>query len=146
MAEIAKDTLRSSRPIAAHLRHGAATLLGGHDTEGRPLTRAYDAQEALPIQAEQLGQRVFPFRDARYLELLFRYRARNWPQSLEAGEQVRWDAFRRTRLTKHTSLTALTLDDYFARLAELRADPQAQGKIALLDQLQAWGEELAASI
>src|ERR1700722_108517 len=48
VAEIAKDTLRSSRPIAAHLRHGAATLLGGHDTEGRPLTRAYDAQEALP--------------------------------------------------------------------------------------------------
>jgi len=49
-------------------------------------------------------------------------------------------------LTRHTSLTGLTLDEYFARIAELRAEPLAQGKLGLLDQLQAWGEELAASV
>ncbi|MFC5435085.1 exodeoxyribonuclease I [Rhodanobacter umsongensis] len=95
---------------------------------------------------EQLGTRVFPFRDARYPELLFRYRARNWPETLDADERARWEAFRQARLTRHTALTGLTLDDYFARLAELRNDPQAQGKLALLDQLQAWGEQLAAGI
>jgi len=90
-----------------------------------------------------LGQRNFPFRDPRYPELLFRYRARNWPQSLDADERERWDAFRRARLTRPTPLTSLTLDDYFARLTELRSDPLAQDKLVLLDQLQAWGEELA---
>jgi exodeoxyribonuclease I len=94
----------------------------------------------------QLGQRSFPFRDARYPELLFRYRARNWPETLDIDERMRWDAFRRARLTRPTPLTALTLDDYFARLDELRTDPNTAQRFELLDQLQAWGEELAADI
>jgi exodeoxyribonuclease-1 len=93
-----------------------------------------------------LGQRTFPFRDPRYPELLFRYRARNWPDSLDADERERWDAFCRARLTRPTPLTSLTLDDYFARLTELRSDPLAQDKLALLDQLQAWGEELTKNL
>jgi exodeoxyribonuclease-1 len=94
----------------------------------------------------ELGTRRFPFRDARYPELLFRYRARNWPETLDAEERLRWDAFRRTRLTRHTALTGLTLDDYVVRLYELRNDPSARDKLALLDQLQAWGDELAADV
>ena len=43
-------------------------------------------------------------------------------------------------------MTGLTLDDYFTRLAELRDDPQAQGKLVLIDQLQVWGERLIAGI
>jgi exodeoxyribonuclease-1 len=95
---------------------------------------------------KELGTRAFPFRDPRYPELLFRYRARNWPETLDAAEHARWQNFRQARLTRHTPLTGLTLDDYFARLAELRHDPAAQDKLALLDQLQAWGEQLAGSI
>jgi exodeoxyribonuclease-1 len=94
----------------------------------------------------QLGERAFPFRDPRYPELLFRYRARNWPQTLDADEHARWENFRQARLTRHTALTGLTLDDYFTRLGELRDDPAAQGKLALLDQLHVWGEQLAAGI
>jgi exodeoxyribonuclease-1 len=93
-----------------------------------------------------LAERAFPFRDARYPELLFRYRARNWPDTLDADERERWRQFCHGRLTRHTALTALTLDDYFARLTELRADPAAQGKLALIDQLQAWGEQLALDL
>ena len=96
--------------------------------------------------AAELGKRAFPFRDPRYPELLFRYRARNWPETLNPDEHARWENFRQARLTRHTALTGLTLDDYFARLTELRNDPQAQGKLALLDQLQVWGEQLAAGI
>jgi exodeoxyribonuclease-1 len=95
---------------------------------------------------EQLGERGFPFRDARYPELLFRYRARNWPDTLNADERERWQQFCLARLTRHTALTALTLDDYFARLAELRADPAAQHRLALIDQLQDWGEQLALDL
>jgi exodeoxyribonuclease I len=78
--------------------------------------------------------------------LLFRYRARNWPETLDADETARWDAFRHARLTRHSALTVLTLDDYFARIDVLRHDPLAQDKLPLLDQLQAWGEHLAAGL
>ncbi|MGN2244527.1 exodeoxyribonuclease I [Frateuria sp. GZRR33] len=90
---------------------------------------------------EQLGRRGFPFRDPRYPELLFRYRARNWPDSLDADEQARWEAFRLRRLTRPTPLTARTLDDYLARIAVLRQERPDQ--TALLDQLEAWRRELA---
>ncbi|NII53744.1 exodeoxyribonuclease I [Luteibacter sp. SG786] len=89
---------------------------------------------------EQLGSRAFPFRDLRYPELLFRYRARNWPQTLSLEEQQRWEAFRTDRLTRHGPLTTLTLDDYDNELAALRALPGAP--LALLDELEAWGREL----
>jgi exodeoxyribonuclease-1 len=89
---------------------------------------------------EQLGSRAFNFRDPRYPELLFRYRARNWPQTLSLEEQQRWEAFRVDRLTRHGPLTTLTLDDYFHELAALRALPGAP--LSLLDELEAWGREL----
>ena len=92
----------------------------------------------------ELGQRAFPFRDPRYPELLFRYRARNWPETLDAQEQARWQAFCHDRLHRHTPLTNLTLDEYFARIAALRTDPACSDKLPLLDQLQLWGEQLAA--
>ena len=98
------------------------------------------------IPPAQLAGRSFPLRDSRYAELLFRYRARNWPETLDAEERARWEDFRKARLTRHTALTGLTLEDYFARIGELRGDPGAQDKLALLDQLQAWGEQLAASV
>jgi exodeoxyribonuclease I len=91
--------------------------------------------------AEQLGTRDFSFRDPRYPELLFRYRARNWPDTLDADEQARWETFRQQRLTRPTELSARTLEDYVARLAELRQ--QRPDRAALLDQLEAWGHELA---
>jgi exodeoxyribonuclease I len=93
---------------------------------------------------EQLAQRSFGFRDTRYAELLFRYRARNWPDTLSPDERERWEHFRIERLTRPTALTTLTLADYFAQLASLRSDPSRGDKLALLDQLQAWGEQLAA--
>ncbi|HET6433541.1 exodeoxyribonuclease I [Dyella sp.] len=95
---------------------------------------------------EGLASRPFVFRDPRYATLLFRYRARNWPHTLDAPERERWDAFRRDRLTRPTTLTGLTLDDYFARLDTLRSDPSLADRRALLDQLEAWGRELQAEL
>jgi exodeoxyribonuclease-1 len=100
-------------------------------------------REVRATPPEQLGQRKFDFRDARYPELLFRYRARNWPETLAPEERERWETFRMARLTRPTPLTTLTLSDYFARLNLLRNDPLGHNKGALLDQLHAWGELLA---
>jgi exodeoxyribonuclease-1 len=94
----------------------------------------------------ELGTRAFPFRDARYPELLQRYRARNWPETLDAKESQHWERFRHARLTRQTPLTTLTLEDYFRRIDELRHDPAVADRHALLDQLQVWGNQLAAGL
>jgi exodeoxyribonuclease-1 len=96
---------------------------------------------------EQLGARTFAFRDPRYAELLFRYRARNWPQTLSLDERARWDAFRQRRLETETVLTTLTRDGYFAVLENLRADANLPpAKIPVLDALESWGREQTAEI
>jgi exodeoxyribonuclease-1 len=91
--------------------------------------------------------RDFGFRDPRLTELLFRYRARNHPETLDATERARWDEFRRVRLTQETPLAGLTLDRYQSEIAALRSDPANTGaRSVLLDQLEQWGRELAATL
>lgn len=87
----------------------------------------------------ELARRHFGFRDARYAELLFRYRARNWPDTLDAAEQTRWQAFRRARLEGTSGLGGLNREAYFQTIAALRTDPAAAGQGDLLDALEAWG-------
>lgn len=45
-----------------------------------------------------LARLDLPFRDRRLPEMLFRYRARNYPETLDEEEQQRWQRFRRQRL------------------------------------------------
>ena len=88
-----------------------------------------------------LGARAFGFADRRCEDLLFRYRARNYPETLSLEESARWDAFRRTRLTTATDATALTLEDYFREISVLRdgADGRAAGILYALEQ---WGRQI----
>lgn len=95
----------------------------------------------------QLGTRAFDFRDPRLPELLFRYRARNWPSSLDDGERARWDDYRRRRLADGSPLSELGFSDYFERIAALRAEHAGDaGRLALLGQLEDWGRNLHASL
>jgi exodeoxyribonuclease-1 len=58
-----------------------------------------DLLAGLPLMdAEALSQLDLAFDDGRYLELLFRYRARNFPQSLSQSEWKRWQKVRRDKL------------------------------------------------
>jgi exodeoxyribonuclease-1 len=92
---------------------------------------------------EQLGVRAFGFHDARLPELLFRYRARNWPETLDMNESARWDEYRRSRLLDDSDLSEFTLPQYFSQIAQLRVQHVGDGyNQILLDQLEAWGREL----
>ncbi len=96
---------------------------------------------------DALGARAFGFRDPRLPELLFRYRARNWPHTLDAAERQRWDDFRRQRLADDSTQSELGFTPYFQRIATLRAEHAGDAaRLALLDQLQAWGQHLHASL
>ncbi len=99
-------------------------------------------REVRKTPPDELTTRKFAFKDARYTELLFRYRARNWPQTLSPDEAERWNGFRRERLNTATDATALTLPDYDDQIAQLRAQPNVTpAKLAVLDQLEAWGND-----
>lgn len=69
---------------------------------------------------ERLARLAGDFDDDRLPELLFRYRARNWPDTLSAVERVRWDAWRRGRAADPAS--GLTLAEYRRQIARLAVD------------------------
>ena len=94
-----------------------------------------------------LGMRAFGFEDPRLAELLFRYRARNWPDTLDAAEREQWDAFRRRRLVEESGLSEVSLPGFFTELETLRGVHAGDSaRIALLDRLEAWGRELQADL
>lgn len=97
------------------------------------------------MSPEQLASAHPDFDDRRLPEMLFRYRARNYPHSLSAEEKDRWENFRRTRLTDKSFGSSLVLKEYEMRLNELEAQFQAQSRQAgIIEQLRNWGQMLAA--
>jgi exodeoxyribonuclease-1 len=83
------------------------------------------------------------FEDDRLPEMLFRYRARNWPDTLSEDERGNWDAYRLERLTEPDGGGSITVDTYQARLTELRSETAGdQRRRALLDELEAWAEQV----
>lgn len=94
-----------------------------------------------------LGTRGFGFTDQRLGELLFRYRARNWPHTLTHDERRRWDDYRRQRLLSESGLSESSIADLNLELAQLRALHAGDGtKLALLDQLEAWSRDIETSL
>ncbi|MBK1724842.1 exodeoxyribonuclease I [Thiocystis violacea] len=83
------------------------------------------------------------FEDARLPEMLFRYRARNWPETLSAEEREEWDAFRLARLTDPEAGGSIQVHDFEERLGVLSeahaADP---AKLAVLESLATWAEQI----
>ena len=93
-----------------------------------------------------LAKAQYAFRDGRLPELLFRYRARNWPESLLPTERARWDDFRRRRL-HGDGLSEVGFDQFHAEIAQLRLAHAGDGsKLILLDRLQAWGDDIAGAL
>lgn len=84
---------------------------------------------------EKLARAAPQFQDERLNELLFRYRARNFPESLSEPELLRWEQLRASRLLEGEAL-ALTVDDFLAELdtlAEHASDRDQEILAALSD-------------
>lgn len=87
---------------------------------------------------DDLVGRQFDFEAAKLHELLFRYRARNFPHTLDRDERLRWEEYRRARLCEPGAGGSIVLDDYRRSLSRLAVDttlspPQRQVVDALLD-------------
>ncbi|MDP3877617.1 MAG: exodeoxyribonuclease I [Methylobacter sp.] len=101
-----------------------------------------DKKQMNKIQAmppEQLAASSIKFSDSRLPDMLFRYRARNYPETLAAEELLKWYGFCRNRLLGRQAGGGIVLDDYFGRLVKMRAD--ATVDTPLIDALEAYGHE-----
>ena len=107
------------------------------DADRREMTRIRGLTPA------ELARASFPFQDFRLPQMLLRYRARNWPETLSEAEQEDWDAYRLARLTSAEGGGSIQIEEYERRLTALRqthaGDPH---KLAVLDALETWGERV----
>ena len=82
------------------------------------------------------------FNDARLPELFFRFRARNWPETLSADEQQQWREFCQDRISNPVG-GHLAPDDYFAYLNTLKSEPERnEQQLSVLSDLQTYAEAL----
>ena len=97
------------------------------------------------LNGDQLATKRPAFQDGRLDELLFRYRARNFPDTLSEEERARWHQHCAERLHQGAG-GATTLAAYFERIdglaedAMAREDERAQ---ALLEALVDYAESIA---
>ena len=89
------------------------------------------------------------FEDARLPEMLFRYKARNYRQTLSSDEQKQWKKYRLERLTQSDGENSkmLTLGEYMKRLDTLISSPDTTDKQKLvLNELMAYGKQMQNSL
>jgi len=82
------------------------------------------------------------FQDGRLEEMLFRYRARNYLDTLTEEEQMRWEEFRSARLVNNSE-GALCFDAFYQRLNELGAAADiTEQKLQILQELATYAESI----
>ena len=95
----------------------------------------------------QLAQWQQPLRDPRLSEMLFRYRARNFPDSLGAQERQRWQAYCQQSLQRAPDVpgAGVSAAQFAAELARARQDAPDSTQGPLLDSLEAYANRILTS-
>jgi len=93
------------------------------------------------MQPAELAAAHFDFHDKRLPELLFRYRARNFPDTLDTAAQQRWQAYCRGRLLGEIPGAGVTLAEFQGLLSQAVAAGLAP---ALAAELGAWADNVSA--
>lgn len=76
----------------------------------------------------------FAFQDPRLEELLFRFRARSYPETLEGEELAQWEAFRWERM-KDPALSSVTLKDLAREIERYNQQPLDDRSRQILEEL-----------
>jgi exodeoxyribonuclease-1 len=98
-------------------------------------------QRLRTLKPEQLADKRPAFADHRLDELLLRYRARNFPGTLNDGEGAQWRAHCEYRLLRGAA-GYMTLQDFGERIAALEAGADARGS-AILKALREYAVQIA---
>jgi exodeoxyribonuclease-1 len=92
---------------------------------------------------QNLAELDLPFDDPRLTEMLFRYRARNYPETLNDEEKSRWQEFRLSRLSNENPGTGIGIEEHKKRVAQMRESGELDAKqLALLDKLDTYAQSL----
>ena len=101
---------------------------------------ALDRFRRLSPDLMALSQPIFG--DARLPEMVFRYRARNYPESLSSVEQERWREFCANRLSGKGLGRGLTLAEFYSRLAGLEQSSLSTTQRRVLSDLKDYARSL----
>ncbi|MCK4706484.1 MAG: exodeoxyribonuclease I [Gammaproteobacteria bacterium] len=101
----------------------------------------YDRMDRIrKCRPDELGKLDLTFDDPRLPEMLFRYRARNFPESLSDEEKQRWNEYRRERFTD-PALSPRTMNRFLADIEELQGGDETTGsQLVILEELLAYAE------
>ncbi|MBB3191204.1 exodeoxyribonuclease I [Halomonas cerina] len=91
-------------------------------------------QRARDTDPWALSEARFAFQDPRLEEMLFRYRARSYPDTLTSEEQARWEAFRWERMND-PALAGLTLKEFARQIEALNQEPLGDRERQILEEL-----------
>ncbi|MCL2869875.1 exodeoxyribonuclease I [Candidatus Saccharibacteria bacterium] len=91
--------------------------------------------EIRKLDAQGLADFHPNFVDERLPELLFRYKARNYPKSLSSDEKAKWESYRTNKLQRE-------LPKYMERLTELAAQTTDDNQTFILEEIQLWVESI----
>jgi exodeoxyribonuclease-1 len=94
----------------------------------------------------ELGDLALNFEDERLEEMLFRYRCRNYPDTLFMDEIERWNQYRIRRMISPDGDASIKLDEYQHTLEQLRNDDSQKMPTRLLEQLEAYPELIGLTI
>ncbi len=113
------------------------SLYGGFmpDADKPLLAKVRDAS------ADALWRYQGQFRDARLNTLLFRYRARHWPDQLNEEEAAEWQAFVQGKLRFDTGLAGLTMETYQQLIEARLVSATTLEQRGLLQKLRDWPVE-----
>ena len=100
-------------------------------------------EQVRALEPAQLGRGHWMFDDLRLPELLFRYRARNFPETLNSEERQRWFGFCQQRLSDPRWGAPNTLGD-FEQARQLAWDGADEAGRGVLDAWQAHARQLQA--
>ncbi len=98
-------------------------------------------QRLRELSPEQLAGKRLAFDDARLEEIVFRYRARNFPDTLSTDERARWEQHRAARLHGGEG-GAMTVEAFFERIDALNEIANENGQ-EILAALYDWAEQIA---
>jgi exodeoxyribonuclease-1 len=94
---------------------------------------------------EELAAGSFVFEDQRLPEMLFRYRARNYPDSLSPEEHATWEEFRFQRITEPDFGASYCMEEFQAEIEGLLARDDLPGpQRVLMEQLLDYADTLLA--
>lgn len=93
-----------------------------------------EMQRVLDTAPESLGETAFAFQDPRLEEMLFRLRARNYPDTLTSEEQAQWESYRWARMND-TTLGILTLQAFAREIERLNQVALSERERQILEEL-----------